>query len=165
MISIREPIHPEAALEGARKAHRVVFEDVTSEKGQHGHGPRRAHLEGVLRFADMTGKEPLLVHCWAGVSRSTAVMLALLVRGLWAQGEFGPRLVKRCTDALLAMRPQAIPNPLVLRLALETTLPQPLATALVQQLMQEPRILANRHSGRLTAEEDEPRAVRGEKEL
>lgn len=144
VVSIREPFHPEAQLTGAKEAHRVVFEDVLSEEGQHGHGPRSVHLEGILRFADRRAGEPLLVHCWAGVSRSTAVMLILIVQGLSGKGVFGPALVTQSVDVLLALRPQAIPNPLVLRLGLQTSLPRQLAQTLTKELSQEPRIIANR---------------------
>ncbi len=144
VVSIREPFHPEAALPGAIRVHPVVFEDVLSEDGVHGQGPRSAHLEGILRFADRTAREPLLVHCWAGRSRSTAVALTLLVRALWEQGVLGPALVKQSIDALMALRPQSIPNSWVLRLGLQCSPPSRLAQTLVKELLNEARVLANR---------------------
>jgi hypothetical protein len=48
VISIREPHHPEAVLTHARKAHAIVFEDVFTPEGTHGHGPKPAHLQGIL---------------------------------------------------------------------------------------------------------------------
>jgi hypothetical protein len=44
VISIREPVHPEPVLVHARRAHAVVFEDVFTPEGTHGHGPKPAHL-------------------------------------------------------------------------------------------------------------------------
>lgn len=63
VISIREPIHPEPVLIHARKAHAVVFEDVFTPEGTHGHGPKPAHLQGILRFVAQSGREPLLIQC------------------------------------------------------------------------------------------------------
>lgn len=95
VISIREPDHPEAVLTQARKAHAVVFEDVFTPEGTHGHGPKPAHLQGILRFVAQSGREPLVFQCWAGRSRSTAVALVVIVKMLWEQGIDGPELLRR----------------------------------------------------------------------
>lgn len=60
------------------------------------------------------------------------------------QGEHGPALIRQAIDALLAVRPQAVPNSLVLRLGLELVLPHQLAQSLAKKLVQEPRIMVNR---------------------
>ena len=143
VISIREPDHPEAVLTHARKAHAVVFEDVFTPEGTHGHGPKPAHLQGVLRFVAQSGREPLVFQCWAGRSRSTAVALVVIVKMLWEQGIDGPELVRRAADSLLAIRPLAIPNRLVLRLGLEEFLPHPLGQTLSKALVEEERIRRN----------------------
>jgi predicted protein tyrosine phosphatase len=98
VVSIREPDHPEAILKDALKAHAVVFEDVLSSKGTHGHGPKATHLEGILRFVQNSGQAPLLFQCWAGRSRSTAVALVVIVKSLWDQGMDGPELVRTAAD-------------------------------------------------------------------
>ncbi len=96
-----------------------VSKDVFTPECTHGHGPKPAHLQGILRFVAQSGREPLLVQCWAGRSRSTAVAFVVIVKSLWEQGIDGPALVRRAADALLAIRPLDIPNRLVLRLGLE----------------------------------------------
>ncbi|HBJ83113.1 MAG TPA: hypothetical protein DDZ88_04405 [Verrucomicrobiales bacterium] len=55
----------------------------------------------------------------------------------------GPELVRRAADSLLAIRPLAIPNRLVLRLGLEEFLPHPLGQTLSKALVEEPRIRRN----------------------
>lgn len=143
VISIRDPIHPVAVLTHARKAHAVVFEDVLTAAGDHGHGPQPLHLQGILRFVERSAREPLLFQCWAGRSRSTAVALVVIVKSLWDQGMDGAELVRTATDVLLTLRPVAIPNRLVLRLGLETFLPEPLGKTLSKALLEDPRIQRN----------------------
>ena len=135
VVSIREPHHAEAMLTQARKAHAVVFEDVFTPEGTHGHGPKSAHLQGILRFVAQSGREPLLVQCWAGRSRSTAVALVVIVKTLWEQGIDGPELVRRAAGTLLTIRPLAIPH--------RRVLPHPLGQTLSKALVEEPRIRRN----------------------
>lgn len=143
VVSIREPDHPEAMLKHALKAHAVVFEDVLTSKGTSGHGPKAAHLEGILRFVQGSGQAPLLFQCWAGRSRSTAAALVVITKTLWDRGLDGQDLVRTAVDTLLQLRPVAIPNKLVLRLGLELCLPKPRGSKLSQALMEEPRIQRN----------------------
>jgi hypothetical protein len=131
VVSIREPDHPEAVLKHAFKAHTVVFEDVLNSRGALGHGPKTAH------------QAPLLFQCWAGRSRSTATALVVITKTLWDRGLDGQALVRTAVDALLQIRPVAIPNKLVLRLGLELSLPAPLGKTLAKALIEEPRLQQN----------------------
>lgn len=140
VVSIREPDHPVPLFEHALGAHEAVFSDVFSSEGQ---GPQAAHLAGILRYVERTAGRPLLIHCWAGRSRSTAVALVVVVKKLWDQGMDGAGLVRTAIDALLMLRPMATPNHLVLRLGLEVFLPVALAKTLTKALMGEPRIERN----------------------
>lgn len=143
VVSIREPDHPEPPLDDSLAAHAVVFSDVFMPGGDGGAGPQSAHLAGILRFVERTAGRPLLIHCWAGRSRSTAVALVVIVKKLWDQGMDGARLVRMAIDVLLALRPIATPNHLVLRLGLEAFLPVALAKTLTKALIAEPRIERN----------------------
>jgi predicted protein tyrosine phosphatase len=143
VVSIREPDHPEAVLKHAFKAHTVVFEDVLNSRGALGHGPKTAHLEVILRFVQGSGQAPLLFQCWAGRSRSTATALVVITKTLWDRGLDGQALVRTAVDALLQIRPVAIPNKLVLRLGLELSLPAPLGKTLAKALIEEPRLQQN----------------------
>jgi predicted protein tyrosine phosphatase len=144
VVSIREPFHPEAVLTDAKRAHAVVFKDVLIPEDAQGQGPRASHLEGILRFVERGGREPIVLQCWAGRSRSAAAALVIIVKELWDQGLDGAELVRTAVDILLAIRPIAMPNQLVLRLGLEQFLPHPLGSTRSTALIQEPRIQNNR---------------------
>lgn len=144
VISIREPDHPEAPLKDALRSRIFVFLDV--QIGTETQSPQRAHLEGIMRFARQCQNAPLLVHCWAGRSRSTAVALVIILQSLWDQGMDGAELVRKAVDALLSIRPTAAPNRLVLRLGLEQFLPHALAGTLAKAVLAEPRIQKNLQS-------------------
>ena len=49
---------------------------------QPGHvAPQRTHAENVLAFADAWDRaSPMVIHCWAGISRSTAAMWMTMCR-------------------------------------------------------------------------------------
>jgi predicted protein tyrosine phosphatase len=71
--------------------------------------PCRDHLLSVLNFsADLAPGSRLLVHCIAGVSRSTAAAIGILIaRGMhW----------RDAWDAVETVRPCMMPNPRILRL-------------------------------------------------
>ncbi len=128
-------------LKDALKSRIFVFMDVFV--GTESQGPKATHLENILRFARQSGSAPLLVQCWAGRSRSTAVALLLIVHSLWDRGMDGVELVRTAIDALLLIRPIAAPNRLMLRLGLEQFLPQSLAGTLTKSLLSEPRLQKN----------------------
>lgn len=155
VISIREPIHQAPDLSAAVRNTQVVFSDVLTSTGNQGQGPQPAHVENMLRFAQRCEKQPLLVHCWAGRSRSTAVALILIVKQLWDQGLDGALLVKQAIDVLLQLRSIATPNRLVLRLGLDACLPSPLGKSVCDALMREPRIQRNFHEWHQSLHEGE----------
>jgi len=74
--------------------------------------PNTSHLVALLDFAaGWDGERPMLIHCWAGVSRSTAAAYAIacLKRPDLAEAELAARL--------RAAAPSATPNPLIVQLA------------------------------------------------
>ncbi len=73
--------------------------------------PDAAVIERLLAFADAAGEGTLLIHCFAGVSRSPAAAYLLACRRA-APGEEG-----RLAHALRAASPEATPNPLMVALA------------------------------------------------
>ena len=74
--------------------------------------PVEDDLRHILAFAaDLEPDAHVLIHCWAGISRSTAVAYAILCQVA------GPGRESECIEAILAVRPQAFPNALIVELA------------------------------------------------
>lgn len=74
--------------------------------------PCADHVRSLLEFGrGWTGDAPMLVHCWAGISRSMAAAYILLCERL------GPGSEERVAQAMRARAPHAYPNPLIVRLA------------------------------------------------
>jgi predicted protein tyrosine phosphatase len=90
---------------------RLAFHDI-AEPRDGLIAPNAAMVAELLAFAaDWDGTRPLLVHCWAGVSRSTAAAFIIACQR-------DPRRAEQ--DIALALRraaPYATPNPLLVRLA------------------------------------------------
>jgi predicted protein tyrosine phosphatase len=72
--------------------------------------PARAHVERLLAFSrDWDAKEPLLIHCWAGISRSMASAYTVLCDRL------GPGREVEIAMAIRRRASHANPNPLLVR--------------------------------------------------
>jgi len=74
--------------------------------------PDEEHISGLIEFArSWDAKRPMIVHCWAGVSRSMAASFAILCDRAWRGAEF------RIAREIRARAPHAYPNRLLVRLA------------------------------------------------
>ncbi len=90
-------------------AHKVLrFRDI--EDPMLPAAPARHHVRAGLRFARRHRGRRLLIHCHAGVSRSTALAFAILIDRHDAVGD-----EHRLLERILELRPQACPNRLVVR--------------------------------------------------
>ena len=151
LISIREPERPPIQAHGFKQILKVICYDMVGREGLEKHElvgiPRKEHIHSIFRFADSIAGEPILVHCWAGVSRSTAVALGLIVRGMHCDGYGIDEIQKEAPEILLSMRPQAAPNPLILELMFGEFLPDDEAKRLVVNLVNHPVLFTNRHKG------------------
>ncbi len=154
LVSIREPYRAPINPAGFRKIHGIVCHDVIGTQGMSEEDqktlilPNSDHVRGVFRFADETGEEPLLIHCWAGISRSTAMALSLIVRGLYLDGYEPSEIAEEAPTILLDMRPASAPNALILRLALEEIYrDEEVADALLKELLNHPGFFGNFFSG------------------
>jgi len=146
VISIREPERPRIQTHGFRQIHTVICYDVVGFEGlerQIG-VPRREQMEEIFRFVDVIPSEPILVHCWAGISRSTAVALAIIVREMHYDGFKRSEIVQQSPEILLQIRPKAAPNPLMLELGLSLFLPSDDAQKLMKDLVNHPHLYRNR---------------------
>jgi predicted protein tyrosine phosphatase len=107
VLSILDPDWPEPAVFLAFDPHfRATFRFHDSIEAAPGVVlPKRADVEAILAFGRDAGDvSHLLIHCHAGISRSTAAMLMI-----WAQAHPGES-EDAAVDRLLAIRPQAWPN-------------------------------------------------------
>jgi predicted protein tyrosine phosphatase len=110
IISILDPKAPPPAIIVRATGLSVLtlrFDDVI--KAEPGYTmPGRRHVQAMLEF-DVAARpeEPLLVHCTAGISRSTAAMAILLAAR-------HPTLTDEIFAAIRAMRPRAWPNSLLI---------------------------------------------------
>jgi len=77
--------------------------------------PTAAHVQALLDFAEdwarLSAKRPLLVHCWLGISRSTAAAFIIACR-LWPE-----RAEQDIAHDLRFHAPFATPNPRLVALA------------------------------------------------
>jgi predicted protein tyrosine phosphatase len=154
VVSIHAPNISRVHLRGAKRVHYVTFDDAERIEGNEQEFFRLATMEdlrSIFAFIDLRPSEPLLVHCQAGISRSAAVALAMIVRSLRPRHLYGDAaLIDRAVELLLTIRPSARPNALVLRLGLEHFLSPPEATFLLQGLLNHPQLLFNRFNGGVT---------------
>ncbi len=117
VLSLLDPEAPEPEILALYPPHRravLRFHDVI-EARQGAIAPAEADVARLLAFAreaSHAGPAPghLLVHCHAGVSRSTAASFLILAQ---AHPEWPGR---RISDEVLRLRPQAWPNLLILEL-------------------------------------------------
>ena len=87
----------------------LKFEDVLDEKDLY--APTKLHVAQILDWGQtLPDNAIVVVHCEAGVSRSTAAVLSLLVQQ-------APDDIEGCIAKLLEMRPQSCPNPVITRFA------------------------------------------------
>ena len=64
----------------------LIFDDI-SEPTQDLIEPKEIHIKRALAFAESIKIGPLLIHCHAGISRSTAIALAIFAQELGAGKE------------------------------------------------------------------------------
>ena len=70
--------------------------------------PQRSHVDALLAFSrDWAAQEPLLIHCWAGISRSMASAFTILCDRL------GPDREIEIARAMRQRAPHAQPNRLL----------------------------------------------------
>lgn len=110
VLSILDPAWPDPAAFaewGPHVRHTLRFHDIIAEYPGFD-APTRAHVESVLDFGEAIEAvgEPvghLLIHCHAGISRSTASMAILLAREM-------PGDEAAVFERLRGIRPKAWPN-------------------------------------------------------
>ena len=88
----------------------LCFDDLSTPEGEW-ILPQERHVRTALEFADELGGGSLLIHCHAGISRSSAVALAIIAKGLGTGKE------KQAFKELERINPKCAPNALIVRFA------------------------------------------------
>jgi predicted protein tyrosine phosphatase len=90
---------------------RLAFHDIAAPRPDLV-APSAEMVAALLAFAaDWDGRRPMLVHCWAGISRSTAAAYIIACQRTPRRSE------REIAQALRRAAPQATPNPLLVSLA------------------------------------------------
>ena len=113
LVTLLSPEHMIETPEGVLSENhlRLALNDV-AEAWESEVPPAARHVEELLGFGRCwSAEQPMLVHCWAGISRSTAAAYILLCDRL------GPGRETEIARALRLRAPHACPNPLMVRLA------------------------------------------------
>ena len=145
IISIRDPSSPKPTFNGAMQVHFAIFDDIEDTRAAATlslRAPLQKDVAKARAVVDRVPGEPVLIHCRAGVSRSTALATVLLVRGHHARGK--PIQYQRIVEQLLMIRIQAIPNELVMQLGLTLFLTPDEAQSLVREISNDPGLINNR---------------------
>jgi predicted protein tyrosine phosphatase len=109
LVSIGDPYDPlPDGYDNITRKLRLVVADVVSDLGA-----TEADIQQIIQLAeqlrDSTGR--VLVHCEAGISRSTAT--ALIMYACW----LGPGHEREAMERVRKLRPSAVPNRRMVRLA------------------------------------------------
>jgi len=113
MVTLINPLYPvarPASIEEARRLH-ISVSDIVEHMDGHV-APDVAHVESLLSFVRAWDRaHPMLIHCYAGVSRSTAAAYAsaCALRPEFCEVELAQRL--------RALSPTATPNARIVALA------------------------------------------------
>jgi len=131
--------------------HYACFHDAEqSEQGDMIKLPKLEDIVEIFNFIDQRPGQAMLIHCRAGQSRSTAVALGLIVRGLVQSG--ATDVAGPAVDYLLEIRRQSCPNALVLRQGLSLFLDPARTEYLVKEMLNHPQLMDNRFVTRLQKE-------------
>lgn len=113
VVTLLAPEHMIATPHGfERERHlRLGMHDV-ADVGSSDCAPCANHVQSLIEFGrSWNAQAPMLVHCWAGISRSMAAAYIVLCDRL------GPGTERDVAQTIRARAPHAFPNPLLVRLA------------------------------------------------
>jgi predicted protein tyrosine phosphatase len=100
---------------GARRTKTLYFDDVEDCPKDGESAARPEDIRAALAFSREIEDEPLLIHCSAGISRSTALAWIVIYGKLKGTAD----AVRRSFDIVRRLRPILAPNRRVLRLGIE----------------------------------------------
>ena len=98
-------IDPERSTKGNSNYHVEFFHDVNYESNYHVY-PKMEHFKRIMDFTkSLTLNDQFLVHCHQGISRSTAIMIAVLIQHGCS--------IKQAIDHVYSVRNSMWPNDLI----------------------------------------------------
>ncbi|MGE0008408.1 MAG: tyrosine phosphatase family protein [Parvibaculaceae bacterium] len=113
VVSLLGPETPHRAFTGIAGGNhlRLTFHDIV-EPAEGFTAPAGEHVETLIRFLEARrGDDPMLIHCWAGISRSTASAFTAMC--LYNPGDDEGRLARQ----LRSLSPVATPNRRIVAIA------------------------------------------------
>jgi predicted protein tyrosine phosphatase len=111
LVTLLSPTQPEPPAPEDMPRLTLRFHDITESRDEL-IAPSRNMVEALLAFGDAwLEPEPMLVHCWMGISRSTAAAIALAAAADPSRNEM------EIAIALRTASPSATPNALMVALA------------------------------------------------
>jgi predicted protein tyrosine phosphatase len=114
----------------ARRVKTLRFDDVEVDYPEENlFAAKPKDIEDALAFGREVGDEPLLIHCQAGISRSTAVAWIII----WDKLKSKPDSVGQAFDIVRKVRPILLPNRHVLRLGVEAIAPKETQQKILQE--------------------------------
>jgi predicted protein tyrosine phosphatase len=115
---------------GARRVKTLHFDDVEADYPEEQlFAAKPKDVEDALAFAREVGDEALLIHCRAGISRSTAIAWIIIWDKLKAKADS----VGQAFDIVRKVRPILLPNRHVLRLGVEALAPKETQTKIMEE--------------------------------
>jgi predicted protein tyrosine phosphatase len=130
ILSIRSRRDEPLSFPGARSAKSIHFDDVQADSPENQlFAARPEDIQEAITFSRGIGNGPLLIHCAAGISRSTA--LAWII--LYDKMKIKPDAVRRSFDIVRKIRPILCPNGHVLRLGIDALVPGDSREAVIRQ--------------------------------
>jgi predicted protein tyrosine phosphatase len=113
LVTLLSPEHMIETPDGvSRERHLKLSLNDVADAGSSEMPPAAEHIEKLVAFGRIWQADaPILVHCWAGISRSTAAAYILLCDRL------GPGTENDIAQTLRYRAPHACPNALMIRLA------------------------------------------------
>ncbi len=111
LVTLLSPEHMIETPKGfAAERHLKIGINDIADPAEGENPPARAHVESLLQFSrGWDAKAPLLIHCWAGVSRSMACAYTVLC------DRFGPGREVEIAMAMRRRAAHASPNTLLVR--------------------------------------------------
>lgn len=114
----------------AQKMCRLSFDDVEEDEPAAGSfAAREEDVEKAILFSREIGTEPLLIHCFAGISRSTAIAWIIVWDKLRAKADS----VRQSFGIVRDARPMLMPNRHILRLGIKALAPMGTRSLITQQ--------------------------------